>query len=361
MEILHIQPKSQKLNTLEQYEIYRHTKIHPNDILNTQLNFKTHTLLTLHYERNLIGNKRRQDQQRPVLKMTENRSKRVNKVTQLLDQDLKDRVRRQTHQRSRSLISLLSDYIAEVPCSSLTYPQTNLLRTSPADDLINAMREDRMILMPNVEKWDNLDKNPDCDLVCHKISPIPRLTVRFRNKLFFYGDGLLALRPTPKLEDHPYRLSTTGMFYGQELLGFGSPVTWCLDCDWRTRNDTMRAFNEIADLVTKQIVPVKEGIELRNTTEAPSGREASDNDTPTSTTPFTITQNEFFRILRRNLRGLARVFNMESRKAIEGAILSAKTRSRFSPRKAKPLINLVIDELPRSLNTPINLVLKLMN
>ncbi|XP_069697371.1 uncharacterized protein [Periplaneta americana] len=118
-------------------------------------------------------------------------------VTQLLDQDLKDRVRRQTHQRSRSLISLLSDYIAE------------------------------------------------------------------------------------------------------------------------TRNDTMRAFNEIADLVTKQIVPVKEGIELRNTTEAPSGREASDNDTPTSTTPFTITQNEFFRILRRNLRGLARVFNMESRKAIE--------------------------------------------
>ncbi|KAJ4425754.1 hypothetical protein ANN_27377 [Periplaneta americana] len=44
MEILHIQPKSQKLNTLEQYEIYRHTKTHPNDILNTQLNFKTHTL-----------------------------------------------------------------------------------------------------------------------------------------------------------------------------------------------------------------------------------------------------------------------------------------------------------------------------
>ncbi|KAJ4442189.1 hypothetical protein ANN_12055 [Periplaneta americana] len=44
MEILHIQPKSQKLNTLEQYEVYRHTKTHPNDILNIQLNFKTHTL-----------------------------------------------------------------------------------------------------------------------------------------------------------------------------------------------------------------------------------------------------------------------------------------------------------------------------
>ncbi|KAJ4446512.1 hypothetical protein ANN_13208 [Periplaneta americana] len=44
MEILHIQPKSQKLNSLEQYEIYKHTKTHPNDILNTQLNFKVHTL-----------------------------------------------------------------------------------------------------------------------------------------------------------------------------------------------------------------------------------------------------------------------------------------------------------------------------
>ena len=51
MEILHIQPKSWKLNTLEQYEIYRHTETHPNEILNTQLNFRTHTLFdsTLHY------------------------------------------------------------------------------------------------------------------------------------------------------------------------------------------------------------------------------------------------------------------------------------------------------------------------
>ncbi|KAJ4444160.1 hypothetical protein ANN_05949 [Periplaneta americana] len=74
MEILHIQPKSQKkLNTLEQYEIYRHTKTHPNEILNTQLNFKTHSL-TLHYTTGThphrIQNKWRQDQQRPVLKMT---------------------------------------------------------------------------------------------------------------------------------------------------------------------------------------------------------------------------------------------------------------------------------------------------
>ena len=44
MEILHTQPKNQKLNTLEQYEIYKHTKTHPNQILNTQINFSTHTL-----------------------------------------------------------------------------------------------------------------------------------------------------------------------------------------------------------------------------------------------------------------------------------------------------------------------------
>jgi hypothetical protein len=35
------------------------------------------------------------------------------------------------------------------------------------------------------------------------IRPGPRLRVVFRNKLIFYGEELLAPRPTPKLEDHP--------------------------------------------------------------------------------------------------------------------------------------------------------------
>jgi hypothetical protein len=36
------------------------------------------------------------------------------------------------------------------------------------------------------------------------ISPGPRLTVwLFRDKIRFYGEELLAPRPTPKLEDHP--------------------------------------------------------------------------------------------------------------------------------------------------------------
>jgi hypothetical protein len=33
--------------------------------------------------------------------------------------------------------------------------------------------------------------------------------MNFRNKLIFHGEELLAPRPTPKLEDHPCRLSAT--------------------------------------------------------------------------------------------------------------------------------------------------------
>jgi hypothetical protein len=36
-----------------------------------------------------------------------------------------------------------------------------------------------------------------------RIRPGPRRLVVFRNKLIFYGEELLAPRPTPMLEDHP--------------------------------------------------------------------------------------------------------------------------------------------------------------
>jgi hypothetical protein len=36
-----------------------------------------------------------------------------------------------------------------------------------------------------------------------KIRPGPRLIDPFRNEFAFYGEGLLAPRPTSKLEDHP--------------------------------------------------------------------------------------------------------------------------------------------------------------
>jgi hypothetical protein len=41
-------------------------------------------------------------------------------------------------------------------------------------------------------------------LILQSISPGPRLTLcLFRNMIHFYGEELLAPRPTPSLEDHP--------------------------------------------------------------------------------------------------------------------------------------------------------------
>ena len=43
MEILHTLPKSHKLNTTEQFEIYKHHKQNKSHILNDQIHFHTHT------------------------------------------------------------------------------------------------------------------------------------------------------------------------------------------------------------------------------------------------------------------------------------------------------------------------------
>jgi hypothetical protein len=50
--------------------------------------------------------------------------------------------------------------------------------------------------------------NPKVHYRVHKNLPVPRRCVTFRNKLFFYGEELLAPRPTPKLED-PYKYNIT--------------------------------------------------------------------------------------------------------------------------------------------------------
>ena len=44
MEILHTLPKSHRLNTTEQFEIYKHYKQDKTHILNDQIHFNTHTL-----------------------------------------------------------------------------------------------------------------------------------------------------------------------------------------------------------------------------------------------------------------------------------------------------------------------------
>ena len=45
MEILHVHTKGQNLDTLEQLEVYKHTKMYRNNILNEQIQFKSHILL----------------------------------------------------------------------------------------------------------------------------------------------------------------------------------------------------------------------------------------------------------------------------------------------------------------------------
>jgi hypothetical protein len=49
------------------------------------------------------------------------------------------------------------------------------------------------------------------------------------------------------------------------------------------------------------------------------------NNATTTAAPYILTQEELLRILRRNLRGLARLFNVESRKAIEVSLESRKS------------------------------------
>jgi hypothetical protein len=49
--------------------------------------------------------------------------------------------------------------------------------------------------------------------ITERISPCPRLFVNFRDKLIFYGEEMLAPRPTPKLEDHPLRAVRDCLFY----------------------------------------------------------------------------------------------------------------------------------------------------
>jgi hypothetical protein len=44
---------------------------------------------------------------------------------------------------------------------------------------------------------------PPVPILSQRISPGTRLCIEFRNMVIFYGEELLAPRPTPKLEDHP--------------------------------------------------------------------------------------------------------------------------------------------------------------
>jgi hypothetical protein len=61
---------------------------------------------------------------------------------------------------------------------------------------------------------------------------------------------------------------------------------------------------------------VEQSQQLNTTTTTAPGMEMSGNATTTAAPPV-LTREELLRIARRNLRGLVRLFNMESRQAIE--------------------------------------------
>jgi hypothetical protein len=53
---------------------------------------------------------------------------------------------------------------------------------------------------------------PSLGSFIQRIRPGPRLCLIFRNKFIFYGGGLLAPRPSPKLEDHPLSFVRGSLF-----------------------------------------------------------------------------------------------------------------------------------------------------
>ena len=55
-KILHILPKGPKLNTTVQYEICKHYKQSPTNILNDQIHYKSHTLFDTIIHNNIFAN-----------------------------------------------------------------------------------------------------------------------------------------------------------------------------------------------------------------------------------------------------------------------------------------------------------------
>jgi hypothetical protein len=63
-------------------------------------------------------------------------------------------------------------------------------------------------------------KSPPLDPILSQVNPVrpidpypgPRRFETFRNKLLFYGEGLLAPHPTPRLEDHPFSIARDCLF-----------------------------------------------------------------------------------------------------------------------------------------------------
>jgi hypothetical protein len=92
-----------------------------------------------------------------------------------------------------------------------------------------------------------------CYMPCSR--PVPRLHVRFRNKLIFYDEELLAPRTTSKLEDHPlsdFRDCLFNIFAATLHTWRVSPpsATWGRAMPWWLLNN----YRTIGDSITNLIL-----------------------------------------------------------------------------------------------------------
>jgi hypothetical protein len=80
-------------------------------------------------------------------------------------------------------------------------------KSPPLDPILSQLNQIRPIdpYLPKVQLIPSTKSHVLFPLLrsCQEISPGPRRFEVFRNKVVFYGEGLLAPRPTTKLEDHP--------------------------------------------------------------------------------------------------------------------------------------------------------------
>jgi hypothetical protein len=100
--------------------------------------------------------------------------------------------RRETHNRPRPVHLTGRPRRRE---NTNTYLLTEL---SPSREAANcAATQELPSILWNPKVHHRVHKSPPL------VPPCPMLLMNFHNKLIFYGEELLAPRPTPKLEDHP--------------------------------------------------------------------------------------------------------------------------------------------------------------
>ena len=120
-------------------------------------------------------------------------------------------------------------------------PHSQVLATCPFPDPAQS------IPYPHI----TLPEHPSCPFFVAEVVPkyqSPRQVFIFRNKTNFYGEELLAPRPTPKLEDHPLsavRDCLFNIFAATLHIGEGQLAGTC-ECD-NEPSGSMRGISWLAE------------------------------------------------------------------------------------------------------------------